>query len=164
MAHIAIAFAVLGIAGVSGGYLGGWLADRFSPRNVLLLTPTAYLLALVTIPLVEGSSWVMFSVLMIWACISWMISPVVQSFLISAGPETADTGISLNLSTMHIGVGLGTAVGGIALANLSVHALPWVGAIIAALAVVASFCAFWSSRLAERPRERIPGQAKSPAA
>ncbi|WP_246802116.1 MFS transporter [Ensifer sp. ENS06] len=46
--NIAIAFAVLGIAGVSGGYLGGWLADRSSPRNVLLLTPTAYLLALVT--------------------------------------------------------------------------------------------------------------------
>ncbi|HEV7318948.1 MAG TPA: MFS transporter [Ensifer sp.] len=158
---IAIAFAVLGVAGVSGGYLGGWLADRFSPRNVLLLTPAAYLLALVTIALVEGTAWLMFGVLMIWACISWMVSPVVQSFLISAGPATADAGISLNLSTMHIGVGLGTAVGGIALASLSIHALPWVGAIIAALALVASCCAFWSSRLAARSQE-LSGPSQKP--
>ncbi|HEV7307172.1 MFS transporter [Ensifer sp.] len=162
--NIAIAFAVLGVAGVSGGYLGGWLADRFSPRTVLLLTPLAYLLALVTIPLVKDTAWVMFGVLMVWACISWMISPVVQSFLISAGPETADAGISLNLSTMHIGVGLGTVVGGIALVNLSVDALPWVGANLAALALVASCCAFWSSRLPARPLERISPQAKSPVA
>lgn len=142
---IVLAFAALGIAGVSGGYFGGWLADRLSPRLALLLTPSAYLAALATIPLLENMPWLMFANLMIWACISWMISPVVQSFLIATDPETAEAGISLNFSAMHIGVGLGTAVGGIALVQSSILELPWIGAVIAMLAVVASFCALWIS-------------------
>jgi predicted MFS family arabinose efflux permease len=79
--------------------------------------------------------------MMVWACVSWMISPVVQSFLISTGPETAEAGISLNFSAMHIGVGLGTAVGGLSLEYLTISALPWVGAILATFAVGASIVA-----------------------
>lgn len=140
------AFAVLGLAGVSGGYLGGWLADRLSPRHALLLTPAAYLAALVAIPLAGNLPMLAFPVMMVWACISWMISPVVQSFLIAAGPDTAEAGISLNFSAMHIGVGLGTALGGLALEGFSLSALPWLGAILAALAVVASGLALRSAK------------------
>lgn len=49
--------------------------------------------------------------MMVWGCISWMISPVVQSFLMTTGPDTAEAGVGLNLSAMHVGVALGTAVG-----------------------------------------------------
>lgn len=112
----------------SASSLGGWFADRLSPRTVLLLTLAVYLLAFVTIPLVDYGSWVMFGVLMIWACIGWMISPVEQSFLDLGRSGDGWCRHRLNLSTMHTGVRLGTAIGGIALANLSVHALSWVGA------------------------------------
>lgn len=148
--NIVLAFSVLGLAGVSGGFLGGWFADCFSPRAALLVTPAAYLLALVAIPLLEGMPWLMFATMMIWACISWMISPVVQSFLIATGPDTAEAGISLNFSAMHIGVGLGTAMGGLSLDATSIHALPWVGTGLAAGAVVASGAALWCS--VPRPR------------
>ncbi|MGB3876681.1 MAG: MFS transporter [Shinella zoogloeoides] len=142
--NVALAFAALGVAGVSGGYFGGWLSDRLSPRAALLLTPSAYLVALAAIPLLESNPWPMFAVMMIWACISWMISPVVQNFLIWSGPKTAEAGISLNFSAMHIGVGLGTAVGGITLEEFSIRALPWTGAFIALLAVFASCYAIWA--------------------
>jgi MFS transporter, DHA1 family, purine base/nucleoside efflux pump len=145
--NVALAFVALGFAGVSGGYLGGWFADRLSPRAALLLTPSAYLMVLAAIPLLENNPWPMFAAMMIWACISWMISPVVQSFLICTGPETAEAGISLNFSAMHIGVGLGTAVGGAVLVETSIHALPWTGALIAALAVLASWQAIRSSKI-----------------
>jgi len=153
--NIVLAFAALGFAGVNGGYLGGWLADRLSPRIALLLTPAAYLVALAAIPLLENSPWSMFAVMTIWACISWMISPVVQSFLIWEGPQTAEAGISLNFSAMHLGVGLGTAVGGLVLEEISVRALPWTGALIAALAVFASCYAIRSSKI-ERSRMEAP--------
>lgn len=143
---LVLAFAILGLAGVSGGYLGGWLADRLSPRRVLLLTPAAYLAALLAIPLTANLPWLAFPAMMLWACISWMISPVVQSFLISAGPDTAEAGISLNFSAMHIGVGLGTALGGLALEGFSLSALPWLGAMLAALAVAASGIALRSAK------------------
>ena len=141
--NVVLAFFALGLAGVSGGFLGGWFADCCSPRIALLLTPAAYLLALVAIPLLQGMPWPTFAAMMIWACVSWMISPVVQSFLISRGPDTAEAGISLNFSAMHIGVGLGTGIGGLSLGALWVHALPWIGAGLAALAVVSGGAALW---------------------
>lgn len=139
--NVALGFAALGIAGVSGGYFGGWLADRLSPRAALLLTPSAYLAALAGLPLLKGSPGPLFAVMMVWACISWMISPVVQRFLISTGPETAEAGISLNFSAMHVGVGLGTIVGGF-LVRYDIAALPVGAAVIATLALMTAAVAF----------------------
>ncbi|QRY70700.1 MFS transporter (plasmid) [Ensifer sp. PDNC004] len=139
--NVALGFAALGIAGISGGYFGGWLADRLSPRAALLLTPSAYLAALAGLPLLKGSPGPLFAVMMVWACISWMISPVVQRFLISTGPETAEAGISLNFSAMHVGVGLGTIVGGF-LVRYDIAALPVGAAVIPALALITAAVAF----------------------
>ncbi|PRD58281.1 MFS transporter [Phyllobacterium myrsinacearum] len=142
------AFIAFGVAGVSGGYLGGWLSDGMSPRFAILFVPFAYLSALATIPLAAGLPWLAFMLMMIWCCISWMISPVVQSFLMATSPETAQAGVSLNFSAMHLGVGLGTAVGGLTMKNASLLALPLSGAILASLAVVSSVVAVRSAKAA----------------
>lgn len=152
----------VGSCGVSGGHLGGWLADGLSPR-VALLTPAIYLGALAAIPLLESPSWLMFGAMMVWACIRWMISPVVQSVLIATGPDTAEAGISLNFSAMHVGVGLGTAIGGLSLEKLSILALPWVGTILAALAVAASSVALWYSGGRQHRRQAADGEAPAGA-
>jgi DHA1 family purine base/nucleoside efflux pump-like MFS transporter len=138
---LVLAFVAFGVAGVSGGYLGGLLSDRLGPRAALLLTPLAYLAALLAIPAVAGGI-LFFAVMMAWACISWMISPVVQNFLMATDPQTAAAGVSLNLSAMHVGVGLGTAAGGALLGPLPLQALPWAGSMLAALAVVSAAMAF----------------------
>ncbi|MCK1977921.1 MFS transporter, partial [Jeotgalicoccus huakuii] len=77
-----------GLAGMTGGYLGGLLADKLSPRLAIVLTPLLYLTALMAIPAPINSGTVFGMVLMIWACLSWMISPVVQSFLMTTDPAT----------------------------------------------------------------------------
>lgn len=146
-------FVAFGVAGVSGGYLGGWLTDVVTPRTAILVVPLAYLAVLLAIPAASSMPMAFLGQMMVWACISWMISPVVQSFLISAGPETAEAGVSLNLSAMHVGVALGTAIGGLALERSSTAALPWTGAVLAALAVVASLAAAW--RAADKPRRPV---------
>jgi len=137
------AMVAFGVAGMTGGYLGGLLVDKLSPRLAIVLTPLLYLTALATIPLATGSSTIFGAVLMIWACISWMISPVVQSFLITTDPATADAGVGINLSAMHIGVALGTATGGLALRHWHLQALPWIGCILVALSLL---CALNASR------------------
>ncbi|WDZ79874.1 MFS transporter (plasmid) [Ensifer adhaerens] len=139
--ELVLAFVAFGVAGVSGGYLSGWLADAATPRRAIVITPLAYLLTLLLLPLASSTPWTFIAVMMVWGCISWMISPVVQSFLMVTGPDAADAGISLNLSAMHIGVALGTAVGGVTLEAASSQALPLVGAAVAALAVAASLVA-----------------------
>lgn len=134
-------FLAFGVAGVSGGYLGGWLTDVVAPRTAILVVPLAYLAVLVAIPVASFMPMAFLGLMMVWACISWMISPVVQSFLISAGPDTAEAGVSLNLSAMHVGVALGTAIGGLVLERGSALVLPWMGAVLATLAVAASLIA-----------------------
>ncbi|WP_379064349.1 MFS transporter [Mesorhizobium sp. UC22_110] len=138
---ITLFFLAFGIAGVCGGYCGGWLADVAGPRLAIVATPLAYLVALLAIPLAAKVPGLFIIAMMAWAMISWMISPVVQSFLIATGPQTAEAGVGLNLSAMHVGVGLGTALGGSALAWLPLQSLPWLGGVLAAGAVAAAFVA-----------------------
>ena len=144
--HVVLAFIAFGAAGVSGGYCGGWLADRLTPRMAIVVTPFFYLLALAAIPLFSNAPAAFIAVMAVWACISWMISPVVQSFLISTDPATAEAGIGLNLSAMHIGVALGTAAGGLVLERTSLQALPWAGCILVGLAVLCALNATWRGK------------------
>lgn len=137
------AMLAFGLAGMTGGYLGGLFADKLSPRLAIVLTPLLYLTALMAIPVAIDSSTVFGMVLMIWACLSWMISPVVQSFLMTADPATGEAGVGINLSAMHVGVALGTATGGLALEYMSLQALPWTGSVLVGLSLL---CALNASR------------------
>lgn len=137
------AMLAFGLAGMTGGYLGGLLADKLSPRLAIVLTPLLYLTALMAIPVAINSSTVFGMVLMIWACLSWMISPVVQSFLMTTDPATSEAGVGINLSAMHVGVTLGTATGGLALEYMSLQALPWTGSVLVGLSLL---CALNASR------------------
>ncbi|MGK9082648.1 MFS transporter [Brucella intermedia] len=137
------AMLAFGLAGMTGGYLGGLLADKLSPRLAIVLTPLLYLTALMAIPIAINSSTVFGMVLMIWACLSWMISPVVQSFLMTTDPATGEAGVGINLSAMHVGVALGTATGGLALEYMSLQALPWTGSVLVGLSLL---CALNASR------------------
>lgn len=137
------AMLAFGLAGMTGGYLGGLLADKLSPRLAIVLTPLLYLTALMAIPIAINSSTVFGMVLMIWACLSWMISPVVQSFLMTTDPATGEAGVGINLSAMHVGVALGTATGGLALEYMSLQALPWKGSVLVGLSLL---CALNASR------------------
>ncbi len=114
-----------------------WLAQLVS---ILLL---GFALALAAVPLSLGSIGFL-PVLMVWSAISWMISPVVQSFLLRSDPASGSAGVALNTSAMHLGVGLGAALGGLVVAALGVAATPWVGL---ALVLAALACALGASTL-----------------
>ncbi|OCP37993.1 MFS transporter [Ensifer sp. LC163] len=154
--EVVTAFFAFGIAGVCGGYLGGRLSDAVAPRLAIRLTPFGYVIALVAIPFVSDTRPLFIAVMMLWGCISWMISPVVQSFLIRQSPETAEAGVGLNLSAMHVGVGLGTGVGGVLVEAASPSVLPAAAALLAGLAVIAAFAATW--------RASVPNEANRHAA
>lgn len=128
---------LIGLAALGGGYLGGWLSDRLGPRLTLVLIPAAFSLALAAIPLSLHSIFFI-PCLMLWSTISWMISPAVQNFLLHSDPTSGSAGVALNTSAMHLGVGLGAAVGGLVVALAGVGWTPWVGF---ALTVLALLCA-----------------------
>ncbi|WP_369988136.1 MFS transporter [Pseudomonas xanthosomatis] len=133
-AWLAAVFAAFGIAGVAGGYVGGWMADRLGAGKAIVLAPLLYLASLLVLPLCVGTPWLFIPAMMLWGALSWTTSPVVQSFLASRGNDTFPAGMSLNLSAMHLGVGLGSAIGGVVIGAASLAHTPWAGAALTVLA------------------------------
>ncbi|PMZ95058.1 MULTISPECIES: MFS transporter [unclassified Pseudomonas] len=152
---LAAVFAAFGIAGVSGGYVGGWMADRLGAGRSIALAPLLYLASLLVLPLSVGTPGLFLATMMLWGGLSWTTSPVVQSYLATRGPDTFPAGMSLNMSAMHLGVGLGSAIGGVVITGATLAATPWAGA---ALTALAAGLAFWSARPPAEPgfSEREP--------
>uniref|UniRef100_UPI0028AE00E0 MFS transporter n=1 Tax=Pseudomonas soli TaxID=1306993 RepID=UPI0028AE00E0 len=125
---LAAVFAAFGIAGVTGGYAGGWMADRLGAGRSIALAPLLYLASLLVLPLSVGTPWWFLATMMLWGGLSWTTSPVVQSYLATRGPDTFPAGMSLNMSAMHLGVGLGSAIGGVVITGATLAATPWAGA------------------------------------
>lgn len=137
---LAALFAAFGIAGVSGGYVGGWMADRLGASKSIALAPLLYLVSLLMLPLSVGTPWLFLPIMMLWGGLSWTTSPVVQNYLASRGPDTFPAGMSLNMSAMHLGVGLGSAIGGVVIGTATLSATPWAGVALTAMAAVLALC------------------------
>jgi len=84
--------------------------------------------------------------LSLWACASWSISPVVQSYLIDLARSPRDIIIGANTTAMHLGVAIGATIGGGLLAKSDFTILPF-GTV--ALAVFALVMAILSIRVAK---------------
>lgn len=138
LASISLLFMLFGIAGVIGAYLGGWASDRVGATQAVILSPSLYLLTMSTLLFTSGSVFLFIPFMMLWACLSWTITPAVQNYLIQSDRKNADVSVSLNLSAMHVGVALGTAVGGFVVSYGSLDATPWVGCGIVLLAIAAA--------------------------
>ena len=119
---------LFGVAGVVGTLGGGRVADRLGTRRSLTLSLTGLSLCLVLLPWTAGHLWAMLAVLMVWgACGFSMMAPQQVRLAQLAGPDTP-LALSLNNSMLYLGIALGAAVGGAALAHIEARHLPWVGA------------------------------------
>ena len=126
---------MFGVAGVVGTLGGGRAADRLGVRRSLTLSLSGLSLCLLLLPLTAGHLGAMVAVLMVWGvCGFSMMAPQQVRLAQLAGPDTP-LALSLNNSMLYLGIALGAAVGGAALAHLEPRHLPWVGAPFALLAL-----------------------------
>lgn len=135
---VGIMYLLFGVGGVTGGFIGGWLSDWLGRVRALVLSPVIYMVLLAS--LATGvREWAVFvPLMMLWGCLSWTISPIVQNYLIAADPANRDVSISLNISAMHLGVALGAWLGGFVINAGGSGGSPIAGLGVAALAVVAA--------------------------
>ncbi|MEC5404725.1 MFS transporter [Paraburkholderia sp. MPAMCS5] len=150
---LAALFVAFGVAGVGGAWLGGQSSDRLGAKRALWCCPAVFLCAMAVLPVAAASRLLFVPAMMLWACISWSISPIVQSYLIRTAPGLADASVGFNVSAMHMGVALGAAFGGLLVERGALLLTPWAGS---ALVAVALGCA----RLALRPKR---GERRAPA-
>jgi DHA1 family purine base/nucleoside efflux pump-like MFS transporter len=127
-AWLSFVYLLFGVAAVMGGGVGGWISDKWGPPKSILVIVSAFGLVMASLPFTTGSLYVFLIVMVVWSALSWAISPAQQNYLIQTSPRTADILLGLNTSVLHVGIALGSAVGGIVIEKASVQYNAWVGA------------------------------------
>ncbi|MGN7166707.1 MFS transporter [Paenibacillus cellulositrophicus] len=147
---LSLFYFIFGIAAVLGGGAGGWVTDRFGPEKSILTIVSVFAVAMLLMPVSTVSVYVCLIVMIVWSMLSWSISPSMQSYLIKAAPESPDIQQSLNSSASHIGIALGSAIGGMVIEGSSVYYNAWVGVIFVLLALGSAVLSItWKRRRVE---------------
>jgi DHA1 family purine base/nucleoside efflux pump-like MFS transporter len=135
---LSLLYLLFGAAAVCGGYLGGWLSDRLGAPRALWLIPALFTVVLAALPWASCRLVLFLPLMAVWSALSWTISPAMQNYLIQNAPGAADANVGINTSAMHLGVALGSALGGLVIAGPGLAVTPWAGAVLAALAWLAA--------------------------
>lgn len=132
---ISIIYLIFGISALSGGAIGGALADRFGEKPTILSFIIIFGVAIFSIPYSTFAFPLFLVVLVIWGMMSWAITPPMQSYLMSVSPETANIQISLNNSAVHLGIAFGSLIGGVVIDRSSVEMNPIIGGLFIIVAL-----------------------------
>lgn len=133
---ISMVYFLFGVAAVFGGGVGGTLSDKLGPKQTILIAIVGLGVILFSISYMTSIIVVFLVGLMVWGMMSWVISPAMQSYLIDTSPETAPIQQSLSNSSLHLGIAVGSLVGGIIIEQASVEVNPMVGGILIGLSFV----------------------------
>jgi MFS transporter, DHA1 family, purine base/nucleoside efflux pump len=143
-------YVAFGIAGVTGAWLGGLFSDRLGAARALCACPAVFLVAMAVLPAAGTAPLAFVPAMMLWGGISWSISPIVQNYLIHTAPSLADASVGINVSAMHAGVALGSALGGMLVERDALLVTPWAGCGLVAVALACACIAAWPVRQAAR--------------
>ena len=129
-------YLVFGLAGMTGGWLGGSGSDRWGGPRAAAGAGLALLLALALLPLVADNVALAAALVLLWAMSAWGSTPAVQHYIASSAPESVGIQLGLNLAALNFGLAAGAALGGAVLNWAPLRLLPWTGALAVGLALL----------------------------
>lgn len=126
-----------GISAIAGLWVTGVFIDRHL-RGLALAWLGLFALVMTALALVGTSPVVVVAATAVWGFALGGTPTVLQTASANAAGDAVDVAQSMLVTVLNAGMAAGSLTGGIALSNLDVDALPWVGVVIfaAALAVV----------------------------
>lgn len=149
---ISVFYFLFGVAAVSGGGIGGVLADRIGATKSMLIFISTFSVVLFVLPYTTFFMPLFIIVMMIWGALSWSNSPATQSYLIQTDPDNSDIHQSLHNSAIQMGIALGSGIGGIVIENQGTAAhTATVGGFVV---IIAFICAVISIVLPNRKHAR----------
>ena len=139
---ISIVLLVFGMAGILGGWLGGWSTDKFGGSKTLVFNLGLLAISILTLTFAPSSIISLFIIVVLWGTVSWSISPAVQDSLARVAKNSADIQVGLNNSFSHTGIALGSSLGGILITHYAVTMNALVGGIIVIFALLSAIYSF----------------------
>jgi MFS transporter, DHA1 family, purine base/nucleoside efflux pump len=135
---ISMVLLVFGVAGVTGGWIGGWASDKFGGGRAILVFLVLFATSLFLLPYATRSIISLFIVVIFYGVMVWALSPAVQSYLAKSAPDSADIQLGLNTSFLHLGVALGSGLGGFLIDHYPVTTNTWVAGIMVVVALISA--------------------------
>jgi DHA1 family purine base/nucleoside efflux pump-like MFS transporter len=135
---ISMVLLVFGVAGITGGWIGGWASDKFGGVRAILVFLVLFATSLFLLPYATRSIISLLIVVIFYGVMVWALSPAVQSYLANSAPDSADIQLGLNTSFLHLGVALGSGLGGFLIDRYPVTTNTWVAGIMVVLALISA--------------------------
>lgn len=133
---VTLLLALFGLGAVGGNILGGRLADR-APWAGLCTVLTALAGVLAAFTLTSEVQWAAATTVLTLGVIAAALIPLLQDRALAAAPEAPTLVTAISASAFNLGVAGGSQLGGQALTTgLTLHDLPWTGALVAGGAVL----------------------------
>jgi predicted MFS family arabinose efflux permease len=143
---VALLFAVFGFFGVLGSFAVSRVIDRTGAPKAVMITLALMAASLLLWPL--GTSMLTLALVCIpWGLGCFACNSAQQARLVTLAPAVASVSVALNTSAIYLGQGLGSAVGGVMIAQGLMAQLHWAG--LAGLLIAMGLSA-WAHSLAKR--------------
>jgi predicted MFS family arabinose efflux permease len=111
-----------GVGATLGSAVSGYATDRWGSVRVLIVGYLGLANVLAVLGCIAAAGGLapeaaVGALVMVWGACTWTQTPAQQHRLIAAAPREAPLVVSLNASAIYLGIGAGTALGGLALAG-----------------------------------------------
>ncbi|MEJ8305228.1 MFS transporter [Saccharibacillus sacchari] len=150
--QISMALFAFGIATLIGSKFGGWMSDVVGNGKTLMGSLTVHALALVTLSVMPGSTFVTIPLLMVWSFSAWASGPGMQYNLIELAPQARGIMLGLYGSFIQLGIAAAGGIGGLASNGGSMRL---VGLVAAASVTIALLLSRYSSRRSLKKIDRL---------
>ncbi|MFB7142817.1 MFS transporter [Gottfriedia sp. NPDC056225] len=136
---LSFALLILGIASLIGSKFGGFSADKWGITLTLKRGLVLNILSIILLTFITSSINTVIIILTLWSFAGWSSGATQQFNLATISPKSSDVLLGLNQSMMQLGFAFGAAIGGLAVSQLSISSITWMGSIPVIISLIITF-------------------------